>query len=256
MCNPPFYDEQEYTDQVSLDQELAGRRHEMSYPGGELAFVLKMIDESREVSDKVAVFTTMLGHKKNLGPLKKRLREIAEKPKLVSTEFCQGKTMRWALAWTFDPNVHLEAGAAKSEFAKSKAKKRGAEPFVLDLGDMILKEVHAKVKDLVECDLSAKDVEIDPIKGFCFRLNRPTWRNQRAKKRRKMATDGQDSSSVKSSDDVDSETLLQVKVQVLEPTDSNRVLKFTCDTGACTLGRGGLYELVQYFRNKLCPIAK
>ena len=52
------------------------------------------------------------------------------------------------------------------------------------------------------------------------------------------------------------QTLLQVKVQVLEPTDSNRVLKFTCDTGACTLGRGGLYELVQYFRNKLCPIAK
>ena len=121
MCNPPFYDEKEYTEQVRLDQELAGRRHEMSYPGGELAFVLKMIDESRGVSDKVGVFTTMLGHKKHLGPLKKRLWEIPEKPKLVSTEFCQGKTMRWALAWTFDPRLHLAAALGKSEFAKSKA---------------------------------------------------------------------------------------------------------------------------------------
>ena len=89
------------------------------------------------------MFTTMLGHKKNLGPLKKRLREDPGSPRLVSTEFCQGKTMRWALGWTFDPGVKLSDSRAKSEFAKSKAKKRAAEPFILDLGGQATKDAHA-----------------------------------------------------------------------------------------------------------------
>ena len=29
------------------------------------------------------------------------------------------------------------------------------------------------------------------------------------------------------------------------------VLKFSCEESSSTLGRGGLYELVQYFKNKL-----
>ena len=167
---------------------LLGRRHEMSYPGGEVAFVLKMIEESITLRDRVNIFTTMLGKQKSLGVLKKRLRECtALSPSFTTTEFCQGKTMRWALAWSFDPQVKLEV--AKSDFAKSKAKKRGAEPFVVDLDiseSQTVKSVHQKIEVLVKSDLNGLDYQCDPVKGYSFRLTNPSWRNQRSK-RRKLA---------------------------------------------------------------------
>merc|ERR1712029_733744 len=224
-----------------------------SWPGGELAFVRKMIDESRGLS--VKVFTTMLGHKKSLGPLKQHLRQMTEGPEFVTTEFCQGKTMRWALAWTFNKHVKL---AVRSQFAQSKDKKRGSEPFVLDLSDGgSLKEVHEKLTDMVRNDLKAVDVVIEASASFTFRLTRPSWRNQRSK-RRKMANGdciGVDEGTCQQCEESD-ETLLQVNIQILEPGAAKTVLKFTCDTEASSLGRGGLYELVQYFRNKLCPQVK
>lgn len=42
----------------------------------------------------------MVGHKSSLVPLKKLLRE-ANVVSFKQTEFCQGHTTRWGLAWTF-----------------------------------------------------------------------------------------------------------------------------------------------------------
>lgn len=46
----------------------------------------------------------MLGKKCSLAPLKEELR-IQGVPKVTFTEFCQGRTMRWALAWSFYDDV-------------------------------------------------------------------------------------------------------------------------------------------------------
>jgi len=259
MCNPPFYDDDEYQATVAEHEEMgedqhAGRRHEMSYPGGEVAFVLKMIEESITLRDRVNIFTTMLGKQKSLGVLKKRLRECtAPSPSFTTTEFCQGKTMRWALAWSFDPQVKLEV--AKSDFAKSKAKKRGAEPFVVDLDiseSQTVKSVHQKIEVLVKSDLNGLDYQCDPVKGYSFRLTNPSWRNQRSK-RRKLANGQTDEGDPQPERNENSETLLYVKLKVLQPTDTKIAVTFNCDVEKSSLGRGGLYEVVQYFQNKLKP---
>jgi hypothetical protein len=39
-----------------------------------------------------------LGKKSSLDQIKKCLQDIRH----IDTEFCQGNTMRWAIAWTFD----------------------------------------------------------------------------------------------------------------------------------------------------------
>ena len=54
----------------------------------------------------------MLGKKCSLSPLKEELR-IHGVPKVTHTEFCQGRTMRWALAWSFYENVQVPSPPSK-----------------------------------------------------------------------------------------------------------------------------------------------
>lgn len=46
------------------------------------------------------IFTTMVGHKCNLAALKQLLRQV-EVTSFKQTEFHQGHTTRWGLAWTY-----------------------------------------------------------------------------------------------------------------------------------------------------------
>jgi len=44
-----------------------------------------------------------LGKKSSLKQLEKCLKDIHH----IDTQFCQGNTMRWAIAWTFDETFHF-----------------------------------------------------------------------------------------------------------------------------------------------------
>ena len=46
----------------------------------------------------------MVGKKSSLSKLKQYLRE-KQVTNMATTEFCQGRTMRWAIAWTFDDKI-------------------------------------------------------------------------------------------------------------------------------------------------------
>lgn len=48
----------------------------------------------------------MVGHKSSVAPIKASLKE-AGVSSLCETEFCQGRTMRWGLAWTFCESIVL-----------------------------------------------------------------------------------------------------------------------------------------------------
>lgn len=52
-------------------------------------------------SNNFSVFTTMLGHKSSVNPVKNLIRNVKAK-QIAQTRFCQGRTMRWAIAWTFE----------------------------------------------------------------------------------------------------------------------------------------------------------
>merc|ERR1711962_1792763 len=81
MCNPPFFSEVH-----------------------EVEFVKKMVDDSLTLKENINWFTSMVGRKSSLKPIIKYLKS-KNIDKYVSTDFKQGKTMRWGIAWTFTETV-------------------------------------------------------------------------------------------------------------------------------------------------------
>ena len=248
-----------------IQMEVAGRKHEMTTEGGEVSFVKKIINESRIYRTNVKIFTAMLGRKKSAAELKNYILNIAEVQSVSVSEFCQGRIMRWGLSWTFHSNIKLDK-IVPSNFMISKQEKKKNEPFILSLDynsqycDSLA--VLNIITDLVVNELSAKSVKTHKVeKHLCsiqFALHKPTWRNQRAKRRKEdRMIDGPSTkrSRMEVDEDINPVLLLDTVVTITcieQETDPKIEIQFVCKNGE--LGRGGLYELVQYFKNKLIPV--
>ena len=86
---------------VSFGQACTGAEIEMVTPGGEVAFVHRLIAESIELKEQVQWYTSMLGKHSSVATIIDRLREVGVHNWAV-TEFVQGtKTRRWAVAWSW-----------------------------------------------------------------------------------------------------------------------------------------------------------
>ncbi|KAM0271633.1 hypothetical protein ACHAQH_009021 [Verticillium albo-atrum] len=118
MTNPPFYESD--ADLLASAKKKSrpplsactGAPVEMVTPGGEVAFVTRIIEESLVIRDDIQWYTSMLGKQSSLETLVDRLREHGVSNYAI-TEFVQGnKTRRWALAWSFAP-VRPSAHAAR-----------------------------------------------------------------------------------------------------------------------------------------------
>uniref|UniRef100_A0A8C2K0L5 U6 small nuclear RNA (adenine-(43)-N(6))-methyltransferase n=1 Tax=Cyprinus carpio TaxID=7962 RepID=A0A8C2K0L5_CYPCA len=106
MCNPPFFANQLEAKGVNSRNSRrpppssinTGGVTEIMAEGGELEFVKRIIHDSLQ--------------------LKKRLRSsssfvLSQVPKVTHTEFCQGRTMCWALAWSFYDDVPVPSPPCK-----------------------------------------------------------------------------------------------------------------------------------------------
>ncbi|OQE23258.1 hypothetical protein PENSTE_c009G05350 [Penicillium steckii] len=107
MCNPPFYTSRQEMLQLSegKSQEpssvCTGADVEMVAPGGEVAFVARMIEESLHLRNQIQWYTSMLGKLSSVSALVEKLMKHGNQNYAV-TEFVQGsKTKRWALAWSW-----------------------------------------------------------------------------------------------------------------------------------------------------------
>ncbi|XP_017880618.1 U6 small nuclear RNA (adenine-(43)-N(6))-methyltransferase [Ceratina calcarata] len=104
MCNPPFFEIEGMSEKVvkRLPPRNAptGNETELTVQGGERAFVTQMIEESMEFKERVKIYTTMFGRRSNLLFLLKLLKK-KNIENATWTEFCQGHTKRWGLAWSF-----------------------------------------------------------------------------------------------------------------------------------------------------------
>ncbi|KRT80204.1 methyltransferase, partial [Oryctes borbonicus] len=84
MCNPPFFgNPNELCSQLKrkLNRPLpknafVAEMHEVLTEGGEFAFVSKMIDESNKFHDRIRLYTSMIGIKRNIKPLLEKLQKM------------------------------------------------------------------------------------------------------------------------------------------------------------------------------------
>jgi methyltransferase len=136
MCNPPFYPEDHdlhgscsHGDRPPACSINTGQPHETATVGGEEVFVQKLIDDSLCLRDQVRWYTTMLGKKSSVKKIKAYLKD-KKVPMVTSTEFIQGKTRRWGLAWSFVQSVKVPGktqSSAQRSCYKAVLKKSSAE---------------------------------------------------------------------------------------------------------------------------------
>ncbi|KAM4701047.1 RNA N(6)-adenosine-methyltransferase METTL16 isoform 2-T2 [Discoglossus pictus] len=127
MCNPPFFANQLEAKGVNSRNPRrpppssvnTGGVTEIMAEGGELEFVKRIIHDSLQLKKRLRWYSCMLGKKCSLAPLKEELR-IQGVPKVAHTEFYQGRTMRWALAWSFYDDVVIPAPPKKRKVEKPR----------------------------------------------------------------------------------------------------------------------------------------
>lgn len=107
MCNPPFYSSAEDLAISSAGKSgppsavCTGAEVEMICPGGDAGFVLRMVEESRELKDTVRWYTSMLGKLSSVHQVIDRLKEIGINNWAVTLLRAGNKTRRWAVGWSY-----------------------------------------------------------------------------------------------------------------------------------------------------------
>lgn len=90
----------------------------------------------------------MIGQKSSLPPLKKLIRE-ANVVSFKQTEFCQGRTTRWGLAWTFC-DMDIRTPSADIVAAARKLKTKPPLSYCLQADELDLDDVDDKIKIILE----------------------------------------------------------------------------------------------------------
>ncbi|OWF46567.1 Methyltransferase-like protein 16 [Mizuhopecten yessoensis] len=195
MCNPPFF-----ADHVEAQAVAKSRNYSRTDPksvctasftesiveGGEVNFVKRMIKDSMELGTKIRIYSSMIGKKSSLPPLKEELRRL-EVPKFSTTEFCQGKTMRWGLAWTFDKTVNFP----KSLFQESK-KERPKLVYQVPRAVTDLDYNVTHITTRIQAQLTELKIQYNitlnqkSLVTMALVAKENTWSNQRRKRREKL----------------------------------------------------------------------
>ena len=120
MCNPPFYSSAEDLAISSAGKSgppsavCTGAEVEMICPGGDAGFVLRMVEESRELKDTVRWYTSMLGKLSSVHQVIDRLKEIGINNWAVTLLRAGNKTRRWAVGWSYGDRRHSNVSGRRT----------------------------------------------------------------------------------------------------------------------------------------------
>jgi len=185
ICNPPFFirdEERNMEIDEIYDQPPIGKDCEIKTQGGEVKFIKMMADQSVLVKDKVCIFTTLCGHKSSVVPIKQYLTSLGVASQ-TNTEFCQGKTMRWGVAWTWS---QIDLNTVKSlKYMKSKEK---AFSWSIPQKGTTALNLFQQIKtwlQLIKVDLTIKR-ESKHLCSARLTSNETQWRKQRKQRRQKL----------------------------------------------------------------------
>ncbi|EFN83850.1 U6 small nuclear RNA (adenine-(43)-N(6))-methyltransferase isoform X2 [Harpegnathos saltator] len=197
MCNPPFFENEGNDERVAKTlpprNAPSGNEGELKTKGGELSFVTRMIEESIELKDQIKIYSTMIGKKIDLLRLMKMIRS-KNIENATWTEFCQGYTTRWALAWSFLPKDVMDLTTAP--FIRKTRK--STAPLIRDHKTLItfpVKDEFSSMDDVISfLSTTAKELNIklqevptfeDIFDGWVCQLTvrEKTWEHARRKRR-------------------------------------------------------------------------
>merc|ERR1712192_358099 len=142
----------------------------------------------------------------SVAEVKKLLHTTSEVTSLASTQFCQGKTMRWGVAWTFVPGIDLRT------VQSVKTKKRKEKPFIWAIDRKEKKERNAGRTYGLLLKPWLRELEIETEVGLSSQhlctvkltARKNTWVKQRRKRREEART----SEKMEQEEDLDPESAL------------------------------------------------
>ncbi|XP_063967466.1 RNA N6-adenosine-methyltransferase mettl16-like isoform X1 [Lytechinus pictus] len=205
MCNPPFFGNSLEAQGIMTSRSMSrpepksvstAAELEMISEGGEVEFVRRMIEESLRLRHQVVWYTSMLGKKSSLALVREELRKHKVQ-NVTHTEFCQGRTMRWGIAWTFKEDIQSPLPACKMRKAVEKN-----TPFTVPVPDTYIQQVlepglsgglQNKIQAVVKAvhtmmQKLEMSVNKKPSSKWCAKFVltalRNTWSHQRRKRRR------------------------------------------------------------------------
>ena len=114
MCNPPFHTSQAEAmastqrKQQNLGYQkntlnFGGQHAELWFPGGEQAFITKMIEQSASIAQQCLWFTSLVSKKTTLPALYKALQRVKALD-IQTIEMAQGQKVSRMVGWTFFDN--------------------------------------------------------------------------------------------------------------------------------------------------------
>nr|XP_019539786.2 U6 small nuclear RNA (adenine-(43)-N(6))-methyltransferase-like [Aedes albopictus] len=278
MCNPPFFDDDEGTthkDRTDQRKEppnaVTGSDKELRIDGGELRFLERIIDESLELKERITVYTSMIGHKKNFEEIL-RIMKRRSISNVTTTRFCQGNTTRWGVAWSFSSAAILsnvpDRFEQESSGRKSVGKPLEGKIFSLeDVGSIdVVQASLLRVLKTLDLQINALSGDTDHMWELIALDN--TWSHQRRKRReahRKLSpgsenrnnqereletssnSDGTPSKKLKS-DQRDCEPVLKA-VLCLKRKDDGYYLALSYLSGIA--GKDALNQILQFVKNNI-----
>lgn len=97
----------EIADNNSKGRNFGGQKAELWCEGGEIVFLKRMIQESKDFSQQVMWFTSLVSKNDNVKPLKKLLSQVGAK-QIKVVNMSQGQKVSRLIAWSFLTNEQLE----------------------------------------------------------------------------------------------------------------------------------------------------
>eukprot|EP01037_Dinobryon_pediforme_P007243 gene7243-7313_t len=116
VCNPPFHSSEQMARESNIrkfqhlkrDEDLVpllnfgGKNTELCCPGGEAAFINRMVEESKTFAENVLWFSTLISKKETLKGMYKSL-DYFKATQIKTIEMAQGQKASRVVAWTFLP---------------------------------------------------------------------------------------------------------------------------------------------------------
>lgn len=261
MCNPPFFDEEDSEkpaknrtgNRPPPRNAKTGSNGEMMCPGGEMAFVRKIVQESLVHRDRIKVYTTMVGVKNDFIMLVKELRNSGI-TNFIETEFCQGRTTRWGLAWTFAEDLYL-----RTVPCIQSAGQKSPTLFLIPECDTLrftskMELVKEKILEFCkEIDIIPEVLnEIDIEIIWRIKANIASWTNTRRKRREHLQSDSKETNYSESNGVSPKRLKLSKPILTVDLTlstvDSGHTIQVEYLDGE--LGKDGAQQILQYFVNK------